>query len=137
MTTQRRRGSTLIEVMVASLILITGMTGIIALIIKGMSSHREANVQLQAQNLSNSIASQYATLPYTALKPLGGTTVNTGNRTDEDGRQYPTTAKFDEVGDGGVSALRIEVHTVWTNFLRLPVQEVAVTIVSDIPDANF
>ncbi len=128
------RGSTLIEVMVASVILLTGMTGLTALIIKGMSAHREVNVQLQAQNLASSIASQYATVAYPAL---AAGTYNTGIRTDEDGRSYPSSTIITQMGDGGVGAWRIESHVQWKNYLRQTIDEVSVTIVSETPDASF
>jgi type II secretory pathway pseudopilin PulG len=128
-----RRGSTLIEVMVASVILLLGMTGVVAMMIKGMSASREASVRRQAQALSSSTASQMETMPYASFT---AGSYDGGVVTDPDGRKYPSTVIVTQFGDGGVGAVRVEVHTQWTNFLRQPVDAVAATIISEIPDAG-
>jgi type II secretory pathway pseudopilin PulG len=136
---RRSRGSTLIEVMVASVILILGMTGVVAMMLKGMAASREAAVQREAQNLSASVAAQYATVPYLGLwnGVVGGSyTIDGGILLDPDGRKYPSSIDIADVGDGGIGAVRVTVHTQWTNFLRQPKDAVATTMVSDFPDAG-
>ncbi len=144
MTTSKRRtrGSTLVEVMVASVILLVGMTGVVAMLLKGMSASREAAVKREAQNLSVSVAAQYATVPYVGLWGDGGGgfgssyTIDGGILLDPDGRKYPSAVVITNISDGGIGAVQVTVHTQWTNFMRQPVDAVATTMVSDFPDAG-
>lgn len=127
----------MVEVLVASAILITGMTGVITLMLKGATQNRDANVQLRASTITTSITARYASVDYNALS--AGVTNETV--TDEEGRAFPVTTTITEVGDGGVGAYRIEVKAAWVRGvntgLAQPVDTVSVTYVSELPDAHF
>jgi hypothetical protein len=136
---RRSRGSTLVEVMAASVVLLIGMTGIIALLIRGMAAHREVNVELRALNHANSIAAQLGSLDYASVSVIPAGVVTWVDQDDQ--RRYQTSTTITEVGDGGVRAARIEVRAQWISnmgdgLLRQPVDAVAVAIVSEAPDAN-
>jgi Tfp pilus assembly protein PilV len=128
------RGSTLLEVLAAGAVLLIGMTGITSLLIAGLAAHREVNVALRAMNYSSSVASQYESVDYAGLT---AGVLDSGVQFDEDNRRYPVVTTISAVGDGGVGAWRVEVHSTWINALQQPVDAVAVTIVSQVPDANF
>jgi Tfp pilus assembly protein PilV len=123
----------MLEVLIAGSILIIGMTGIVSLLLRGLSAHREVNTQLRAMTMANTMASQFESVNYWALS---AGTVDGGFQTDEDGRKYPVATFVSATGDGGVGAWRVEVHTAWRNGFGAQVDTVATTIVSEIPDAN-
>lgn len=141
MRNTRRRGSSLIEVMIASMVLITGMTGIMVLVIKGMSIGRDSNVAFTAANIATATLSDMASVPTTALS-VG--TFDGGMATDSDGRRYPRTIVVTNASDGGIAAWRVDVRVEYGDTVYLqrmgtlaPHVATASTIVSERPDANF
>lgn len=133
------RGASLIEVMIASLVLITGMTGILVLVMKGMTIGRDSTVALSGANIAGTTLSDMAALPVTAFT---AGTFDGGVAVDEYGRRYPRTIVVSNAGDGGVAAWRVDVRVEYGDSIYLrnqaPVRTAsASTIISERPDANF
>jgi len=127
------RGTTLLEVLMASAILIIGLTGLTQLVIHGMNAFRNAAVQTGAELGSQSAVADVMMTPFLSLTDGtfdGGVTV------DVDGRRYTRTIIVTPWGDGGIAARRVEVRTAWTDSVGLPRVAVAVGMINETPDAN-
>lgn len=127
------RGTSLIEVMLASAVLIIGLTGTTQLVLYGMAAFRTATVQTGAQLESRAAVADLLMTPYGALTDG---TFDAGIAVDIDGRAYSRLVTVTSVGDGGVGARRVEVRTTWTDNAGRPRQAIAVGLISESPDAN-
>lgn len=127
------RGTSLIEVMVASSVLIIGLTGITQLVLYGMAAFRTATVQTGAQLESRAAVADFLMAPYGSLTEG---TFDAGIAVDLDGRAYSRLVTVTSVGDGGVAARRVEVRTTWSDSAGRQRQAIAVGLISEIPDAN-
>lgn len=129
------RGTSLIEVVIASAVLIIGLTGLTQLVIYGMNSFRTSAVRTGAELQSQAGVADALMTPYGAL--VDGT-FDGGTIVDVDGRAYTRVTIISAAGDGGgVGAHRIEVRTTWTDGVGLQRQAIAVGLISEKPDANF
>jgi len=130
-----KRGSTLIETMVASAVLIVGLVGVLQLMISGMTQFGRFNARATGQDLATAALSQDMAMPFAAI-PLG---VTDAGFVTLDGRQYGRVRTVTNIGDGGVGARRIVVVTNWAeNFgsVLVPRTATATTIISELPDAG-
>jgi Tfp pilus assembly protein PilV len=130
-----RRGSTLIETMVASAVLILGMVGVIQLMISGVRQFGRSNARAQGQELSTAALAEDMAKPFAAI-PVG---VSDAGFVTVDGQRYGRIRTVIDVGDGGVAARQIVVVTNWAEnlgSLLVPRTASATTIISELPDAG-
>ncbi|MBE2253923.1 MAG: hypothetical protein IAE78_30620 [Myxococcus sp.] len=130
-------GSTLLETMVASSVLLLGMVGIVQLLISGVNQNGVANARATGQDMAAAGAAEAMSMPFDAV-PVG--TFDAGILFDGDGRRYGRTRIISDIGDGGVRARRVVVNTEWRDALGavslLRTAQVSV-IISEIPDAGL
>ncbi|MDP3232068.1 MAG: hypothetical protein Q8N26_04790 [Myxococcales bacterium] len=131
------RGSTLVETMLASSLLLLGMVGVVQLILSGVNQNAMANGRATGQELAGAGAAMAMALPFTAL-PLGIS--DGGILSDGDGRRYGRTITTTEFGDGGTRARLVIVETDWVDFMgavSIPRRARVSVIISEVPDAGF
>ena len=128
------RGVSLIEVMVASVVLILGLIGAVQLLVAGMKLHREETVRAMAQMHSGAASSNMAMLNYAQIT---AGSYDAGTVIDLDGRSYPRSQLITQIGDGGVGAFKVATTTEWRDQFNRPQRSTTVTIVSEKPDANY
>jgi hypothetical protein len=133
----RRRGSTLLETMIAGAVLLLGMLGVVQLLISGMTQFGRTSARATGQDMSSAGVAEAMSLDFNAV-PAGVT--DAGILFDSENRRYGRTRTVTDVGDGGVRARLVVVQTEWRdyfgglNFLRTARSTV---IISEFPDANF
>lgn len=130
-----RRGSTLIEVMIAALVLILGMTGVVQLLTAGMKQFGRASGRAMGQDLAVAAIDQDLATPFTALA-LG---VSDAGTVTLDGRRFGRIRTVTDIGDGGVRAYQIVVVSDWVEETSGPLAlrtATATTIISEAPDAG-
>lgn len=132
-----RRGSTLLETMIAGAVLLLGMVGIVQLLISGMTQFGTSSARATGQDMSSAGVAEAMALHFDAV-PVGVT--DAGILFDGDQRRYGRTRTVTDIGDGGVRARQVVVQTEWRDvvgglsFLRTTRSTV---IISELPDANF
>jgi hypothetical protein len=130
------RGSTLVETLIASALLLLGMVGVVQLILAGMNQNGMANARATGQDLASAGAAAAASLPFDAVS-IG--VFDGGIVFDSDGRRFGSRRTVTDIGDGGTRARQVVVSTEWRDFVGalswLRTAQVSV-IVSEIPDAG-
>lgn len=133
---KKSRGSTLLETMIASSVLLLGMVGVVQLIISGMSQNGISNARATGQELAAAGAAEVMSLPFAAV-PVG--VFDAGIIFDGDRRRFGRRMIVTNVGDGGIQARQVVVQTEWRDVLGavslLRNAQVSVFI-SEIPDAG-
>jgi len=133
----RRRGSTLLETMIAGSVLLLGMVGIVQLLIAGMTQFGTSNARATGQDMASAGVAEAMSVHFDAV-PVGVT--DAGILFDGDQRRYGRTRTVTNIGDGGVRARQVVVEAEWRDligglsFLRTARSTV---IISEFPDANF
>lgn len=130
-----RRGSTLIETMVAGAVLVLGMVGILQLLIMGVSQFGRANARATGQDLSVAAVSDVMALPFDAV-PAGA--FDAGEILI-DGKRYGRVRTVTDIDGGTVRARMVTVTTDWREnlgSLSLPRTSRATIIISEVPDAG-
>jgi Tfp pilus assembly protein PilV len=128
------RGTTILEVLLASAVLVLGLTGLTQLVIYGMNSSRVAAVHTGAQLQSAASVAEQMMTPYASLTDG---TFDGGTSLDVDGRLYSRTIIIAPAGDGGARAHSIEVRTTWTDAVGATRLAISTGLVSEKPDENF
>ncbi len=130
-----RRGSTLVEVMIAAVVLIIGMVGVIQLLVAGMSQFGRASGRAVGQDLAVAALDQDLATPFNALavgaSDAGSILI--------DGRRYGRIRTVTNISDGGTRAYQIVVVTDWPEERGASLVSrtaTATTIISEAPDAG-
>ncbi|MDP1917038.1 MAG: hypothetical protein Q8L14_12365 [Myxococcales bacterium] len=133
----RRRGSTLLETMIAGAVLLLGMVGIVQLLISGMTQFGISSARATGQDMSSAGVAEAMSLHFDAV-PAGVS--DAGILFDGDNRRFGRTRTVTEIGDGGVRARQVVVETEWRDLigpLSLLRTARSTVIISEFPDANF
>lgn len=132
-----RRGSTLLETMIAASVLLLGMVGVVQLMISGVTQNSISNARATAQELATSGLGQAMSMPFDAV-PVG--TWDAGILFDNDGRRFGRIMVVADVGDGGVRARQVTIRTEYRDILgamSLLRTAQSTVIISEIPDAGL
>lgn len=132
-----RRGSTLLETMIAGAVLVLGMVGIIQLLISGMSQFSSTNGRATGQDLAAAGIAEAMVLPFDAVA-IGVS--DAGIIFDATNRRFGRIRTVTAAGDGGVRARQIVVQTDWLDnlgSLTVPRTAVATAFISEVPDGSF
>lgn len=130
----RARGASMIEMMIAGAVLLTGLVGILQLVILGMGHLRNADVQRSAQEVVQSTLSDYRGQPYAQL--VAGT-YTLPDYTDDVGRVFSRSAVVASISDGGTyGAMQVSVTVNWSERMVGIVnarQSTGTALISEIP----
>jgi hypothetical protein len=140
--TTRLRGSTLIEVMVAAVILLTGLTGASILLIRGASAAGNGAKSLDSVLALNDTLTEVSLQGFTSLATQVGANPSLtldGGLVTIGGREYRRSYSLLNRSDGGAGSGLVEV------IVRLDYRDTdginrsrtASTLVSESPDASF
>lgn len=130
----RRRGSTLLEVMMASAVLMVGLVGVIELLLKGAVNHRRGTQPVIATLTAQDALAEYTMFGYAALAPG---TYDGGTFHDGAGRPYTRIITVD--ADAGVSypayLVTVRIESTLPG-LGAPLVTTASTLLSARPDGG-
>lgn len=134
------RGSSILEVMIASGVLLVGLAGVLQLMLLGLGRLRNSDVQESSQTVVAASLAPYEALPYTQLDAGGPT--NLPDFVDDVGRTYQREVTVTEVGnlDGGLGAVRVDVVVRWSQragAFDINRESRGSTLISEVPDAGF
>jgi hypothetical protein len=130
----------MLEVMLASVVLLVGLVGMLQLMVMALGSWRNSSVQEVSQTIVASTLSSYEVLPYQQLTAGGPTSLP--DVIDDVGRIYRREVTVTEVGtvDGGLGAMRVDVEVRWSQRagpLNIDRVSRGSTIISEVPDAGI
>ena len=111
----RKRGTTLLEATIAAGVLIIGLTGIVAMLVRGMSQSRDGNAAAFATKLANSTLRSITVGGIENLVP--GTWVRDGGKGDSSYRTWTVNTTVTAVSDGGINAMFVQVDVPWQDSL--------------------
>lgn len=117
-----QRGSTLIEVMIAGVILILGLVGVVQLLIAGASNERRGEQAVQGALLAEQIMEEAVTVSFASMAaacPTPPCTVNLADFEDSSHRKY--TRRY-TVTDGGADPNQFFTLTVQVDSQATPLE---------------
>jgi hypothetical protein len=133
----RARGTTLMEVMMASVVLIIGLTGVFSLLTASSGEMRRGIVASSAASYAASTLDDVAGLGYCAvLAGPTGTSLDAGVSYDGTGRRY---GKLMSIVDGGSTAIptfNVAVRVEWNDANKVLHTTSMSTMVSRVPDGG-
>lgn len=130
----KRRGSSLIEVMVASSILIVGLVGVVELLIQGAHNQRRGVQPVMASLSAQQVLTDYTMLGYPSL--VAGT-FDGGTRYDGAGRKFTQVVTVDPDAGVGYPAFLVTVRIESDQpGLPTPLVTTVSTILSRSPDGG-
>jgi len=139
--TRARRGFSIIETLVAGVIMMLGLTGVMLMLAKTMGNGRTGGTTVSGSMLANQTIQEMSALGYDGLTPLPAGT-DAGMFKDLDGRLYGRTVQVTAMTtDAGWPAYRVDVAVSWRdmNFTSNPYnppRSSATTIITRAPDAG-
>lgn len=129
---QRRRGATMIELMMAAAILVIGLTGIVGLLMRSMAVARNGVSSANSVAVANSSLQEITALGYGAL--AAGGLPDGGEVRDEANRRYVLSYDLSPVdaGIGTTRAFLVTVNVQWwdTSSITVPQTTTVTGIVS-------
>jgi hypothetical protein len=130
----------MLEVLVASGVLLFGIAGVLQLMMLGLSQLRNADVREVSQVVVASTLAPFQALAYERIDAGGPSPLP--DFVDDVGRTYQREVTVSEVGalDGGLRAYRVEVVVRWqqrTGAMQLNRESRGSALVSGVPDAGF
>jgi Tfp pilus assembly protein PilV len=130
-----RRGTSLLELMIAAAILVIGLVGVVGLFLRAIASNRDGTVQLEAALLANGGIDEYATTPYSALAV--GADLDAGQFGDDGVVRYARSATItDVVAAGTTRARNVAVTVGWRDSFGRARRTIATTVISQRPDGG-
>ncbi len=110
---RRQQGVTILEVMVASVLLIIGLLGVLQLLYAGDITERRGEQKTTSALLASEVMEQLRAMPYAALTP---TTVT--NTVTVDGRRFTRTITITGVADAGYPTVDVLVQVSYADNLN-------------------
>lgn len=137
------RGSSLVEVLFASAVLLIGLAGIFQLILLAMGQYRNSDVKEASQQVVASTLAAYQSMSYEELQTVGAGTFALPDYVDSVGRSYArevTTTEFGGVADGGLGSFQVDIVVSWqqrAGALTVGQTSTGTVLVSEVPDDVF
>jgi hypothetical protein len=133
-----QRGASLIEVLIASTVLITALAGVLQLVLGGVARFRDSGVRQTADMQVSSLLNSLADRPFASFT-VGTTTPP--SFVDEVGRVFPQRIIVSDAGvTNGIGSLLVTVEVDW-QFTGagppLPRTSRGTLLVVEVPDAGF
>jgi Tfp pilus assembly protein PilV len=136
------RGFSLVEVMVASLVLIIGLTGLTAMLMRGAVNGRNADQLMISAELTNQIIQDLESAKFDSLTPNvglsfdAGTALDAGYFTDTSGRSYQGSfyvSDITAVTSNPNPTYRIDIQMLYRDGNGQPAIRRATTVLSKAP----
>jgi Tfp pilus assembly protein PilV len=129
-----RRGTSLLELMIAAAILVIGLVGVVGLFLRAIASNRDGTVQLEAALLANGGIDEYSTTPYSALAL--GLDIDAGQFGEDGVIRYARSVDITDGGVGTTNAYNVAVTVVWRDSFGRARRTIATTVISQRPDGG-
>jgi hypothetical protein len=144
MTQKRRwpRGISMIETIVASTVLVLGLSGITMMLLHGSANARNGQQYMVATAMAGQALHELTDERIESLVPTpglsfdAGTALDGGYYTDGSGRPYNTGYIVTDISVPGQLIYRIDVQTSYLNGHGQTVVQRASTVISKAPDAG-
>jgi Tfp pilus assembly protein PilV len=139
---RRRRGFSLLEALMASAVLIIGLTGITIMLLHGSSTARNGQQYVVATSQTAQALHEMAALRIESLAPTpgasfdAGTAIDGGYYKDASGRPYQTAYTITDISVPGELVYRVDVQTSYTDGSGRTMVQAASTVISKAPDAG-
>lgn len=139
MRTPSNRGSSILEILVASALLLIALVGIVAVLSRAANAERDGTVAVTASSLAQQSLAEVMAAQYSGLS--AGTGLDGGVVHDPSGRRFGRIVDvFDGTLDGGFDSYDVRVTVEYNSSLPPPFQTVLRTeawgVVSRTPDGG-
>ncbi len=135
------RGVSLVEVLIASAVLIIGLTGITAMLMRGSVTGRNGQQTMLAAHYANQTMDELTSMGFNGLTPMPGASFDGGGAADggifTDGSERRYAVQY-IVTDTGAAwpTYRIDVETTWRDGNGQAKRFLQSTTLSRAPDAG-
>lgn len=129
-----RRGTSLLELMIAGAILVVGLVGVTGLFLRAVASNRDGTVQLEASLLANGGLDDYSTASYSQLAPSAD--LDAGQFGEDGVVRYARSVSITDGGAGTTNAYNVAVTVGWRDSLGRARRTIATTVISQRPDGG-